>query len=209
MIFFLIILYALTLLYAAMAERFRHYGVIVGAQGWLLLGIALCQLHDSGLFERVFIITETVIFKGLVIPFLLFRLIRRAQINRISYRAMPPFFSILLSITALGVSLWAASYVAEDSVGALFFGVALYGMLMGMILIMSRVRIFSHLVGFLIIENSVMLFSLAVGTHMPMLINIGILLDILMGVLMLSIFMGKISSSLHSLDSNELSHLKD
>ncbi len=209
MIYFLVIFYALTLLYVSMTERFARYAMIVGIQGWLLMGIALVQLGDSGLFEQIFIITETVLFKGILIPILLFRLIKRANINRISYKGMPPFLSILLSITALGLSLWAASYVSKGGLDALFFGVAIFGLLMGMVLIMSRVRIFSHLVGFLLIENSVMLFAFAVGAHMPMLINIGILLDILMGVLMLAMFMSKISQRMNSLNSSELSQLRD
>ncbi|MEG0602811.1 MAG: hypothetical protein RR499_07175, partial [Mucinivorans sp.] len=64
-------------------------------------------------------------------------------------------------------------------------------------------------VGFLIIENSVFLFSLAVGAEMPMLINVGILLDILMGVLMLGLFVTKVSERMHSLQSDTLSRLKD
>ncbi len=209
MIFILIIIYALTLLYAATTERFRNYAVIVGLQGWLLMVIALVQLHETSLFDQIFVVAETVIFKGILIPFLLFRIIRRAHINRISYRAMPPFFSILLCVATLVASLAITAYVADTRTNSLFFGVALFGILMGMILIMSRVRIFSHLVGFLLIENSVFLFSLAVGAHMPMLINVGILLDILMGVLMLGVFVSKISDQIQTLDSDELTRLKD
>lgn len=207
--FLLIILYAITLLYAATSERFRSYALLVGIQGWLLMAIALFQLHSNSLFEQMFIVTETLIFKGLLVPYLLFRIIRKAHINRISYRAMPPFFSILLSIAALIASLAITSYVADTNTNMMFFGVALFGILMGMILITTRVRIFSHLVGFLIIENSVFLFSLAVGAEMPLLINVGILLDILMGVLMLGLFVTKISNRMQSLDSDELSKLKD
>lgn len=209
MIFILIIIYAITLLYAATSERFRNYALIVGLQGWLLMVIALLQLHEASLFDRIFVLAETVVFKGLLIPYLLFRIIRKTHINRISYRGVPPFFSTLLCVLALVASLAITSYVADTRINSLFFGVALFGILMGMILIMSRIRIFSHLVGFLLIENSVFLFSLAVGSHMPMLINVGILLDILMGVLMLGVFVSKISEKIQSLDSDELTQLKD
>ncbi len=209
MVFLLIICYAITLLYAATSERFRHYALIVGVQGWLLMGIALLQLHSNELWEQIFIVTETLVFKGLIVPYLLFRIIKRTHINRISYRAMPPFFSILFSVAALTASLAITAYVADTNTNAMFFGVALFGILMGMILIMTRVRIFSHLVGFLVIENSVFLFSLAVGVEMPMLINVGILLDILMGVLMLGLFVTKISDKMQSLYSDDLSKLKD
>lgn len=209
MIFVLIIIYAITLLYAATSERFRNYALIVGVQGWILMAIALMQLHGTTLFDQIFIVAETLIFKGLLIPYLLFRIIHKAHINRISYRAMPPFFSVVLSVITLIASLAITAFVADTQINTMFFGVALFGILMGLILIISRVRVFSHLVGFLLIENSVFLFSLAVGAHMPMLINIGILLDILMGVLMLGLFVTKINDRMQSLDSDELSQLKD
>ncbi len=209
MLFPLIIIYALSLLYAAISERFRHYAIIVGIQGLLLMGIALMQLKNSETFEQIFIVTETLLFKGLLIPILLFRIIRKTKINKISFRALPPFFSIMMSIVALVASLTITAYVADNQVNSIFFGVALFGVLMGMILIISRVKVFSHLVGFLIIENSVFLFSLAVGAQMPLLINVGILLDVLMGVLMLGLFVGKINNKLNSLDSSELTALRD
>ncbi len=209
MVFLLIICYAVTLLYAATSERFRHYALLVGIQGWILMALALLQLHSNELWEQVFIVTETLIFKGIVVPYLLFRIIKKTKINKISYRAMPPFFSLLSSIVALVASLAITAYVADTRTNAMFFGVALFGMLMGMILITSRIRIFSHLVGFLIIENSVFLFSLAVGAEMPILINVGILLDILMGVLMLGMFVTKVSNVVQSLYSDDLSKLKD
>ncbi|MEG0656641.1 MAG: hypothetical protein RR465_06450, partial [Mucinivorans sp.] len=93
MLFLLIILYALTLLYAATSERFRHYALLVGLQGWILMFIALMQLQNSSLFDQIFIVTETLFFKGLLVPYLLFRVIRSTKINKISYRAMPPFMS--------------------------------------------------------------------------------------------------------------------
>lgn len=209
MLFLLIILYAMTLLYAATSERFRHYAFLVGMQGWILMFIALYQLHSGTLFEQIFIVTETLIFKGLLVPYLLFRLIRTTKINIISYRSMPPFLSNLFSVVALIASLSITHFVADTQTNSLFFGVALFGLLMGMILITTRVRIFSHLVGFLVIENSVFLFSLAVGAEMPLLINVGILLDILMGVLMLGLFVSKVSERMHSLSSDSLSKLKD
>ncbi|MEG0602125.1 MAG: hypothetical protein RR499_03675, partial [Mucinivorans sp.] len=143
MLFLLIILYALTLLYAATSERFRHYALLVGLQGWILMFIALMQLQNSSLFDQIFIVTETLFFKGLLVPYLLFRVIRSTKINKISYRAMPPFMSNIFSVIALVASLSITYFVADTETNSLFFGVALFGLLMGMILIMTRVRIFS------------------------------------------------------------------
>ncbi len=63
--------------------------------------------------------------------------------------------------------------------------------------------------GFLIIENGVFVLSLAVGTQMPMLVNIGILLDIFASVLILGIFVNKIGDVLKEQDVDQLRNLKD
>lgn len=210
MLLLLLIIYAVSLLYLAVTERFRHYAWLVGLQGWLLMGIALMQLPASeSLGVRIFVIAETVICKGLLVPYLLFRIIRNTKINRVSRKSMSAFASILLSALAVVVSLSITRWVGGTQVNTLFFGVSMFGLLAGLVLITTRQRIFSHLVGFLIIENAVFLFSLAVGAELPMLVNVGILLDILMGVLMLGLFLSKIGDRLPNLDNEKFSSIKD
>ena len=63
--------------------------------------------------------------------------------------------------------------------------------------------------GFIIIENGVFVLSLAVGTEMPMLVNIGILLDIFASVLILGVFVNKIGDVLKEQDVDQLRNLKD
>jgi hydrogenase-4 component E len=210
MLLLFLIMYAVSLLYVAVTERFRHYAWLVGAQGWLLLGIALMQLGPGeGWGAKIFVMAETLLCKGILVPYLLFRIIRNTKINRVSRRSMSAFVSILVSVAVLVVSLSITRWVDDSQINTLFFGVSLFGLLTGLVLITTRQRIFSHLVGFLIIENAVFLFSLAVGTEFPMLVNVGILLDILMGVLLLGLFLSKIGDRLPNLDHEKLSSIKD
>ncbi|WP_298064193.1 hypothetical protein [uncultured Rikenella sp.] len=210
MLLLFIIIYAVSLMYMAVTERFRHYAWLVGLQGWLLMGIALVQLGPGESWSsKIFVVTETLLFKGILVPYLLFRIIRNTRINRVSRRSMSAFVSILLSAFALVVSLSLTRWVSDSQAGTLFFGVSLFGLMSGLLLITARQRIFSHLVGFLVIENAVFLFSLALGAELPMLVNIGILLDILMGVLMLGLFLSKIGERLPNLDNERLSSIKD
>ena len=187
MLFTLIILYIITLIYISIVERFRNYSSLIAVQGWLLLGIALLRLHTLDWMELSFIITETLIFKALIVPGILMRVIKKTGINRIS----------------------STYYVADQTINMIFFGVALYALLTGLILIVLRSRIFTHMVGFLVIENGVFLFSMAIGVEMPLLINAAIMLDILLSVLMLGLFMTKVDKHIHTDDSDSLTHVKD
>ena len=209
MLLSLIILYVITLVYIAMVERFRNYASIIAMQGWLLLGIALLRLHTLNWAELSFIILETLIFKAIIVPAILMRVINKTKINRIKSSGTSQFNSLMLSFAALVISAITTYYVADSSVHMIFFGVALYALLSGLILIVLRSRIFTHMVGFLVIENGVFLFSMAIGVEMPMLINAAILLDILMSVLMLGMFMTKVDDQIHTDDSDSLTHVKD
>ena len=209
MLLSLIILYVITLVYIAMVERFRNYASIIAMQGWLLLGIALLRLHTLNWAELSFIILETLIFKAIIVPAILMRVINKTKINRIKSSGTSQFNSLMLSFAALVISAITTYYVADSSVHMIFFGVALYALLSGLILIVLRSRIFTHMVGFLVIENGVFLFSMAIGVEMPLLINAAIMLDILLSVLMLGLFMTKVDKHIHTDDSDSLTHVKD
>lgn len=209
MLLTLIILYIITLIYISIVERFRNYSSLIAAQGWLLLGIALLRLHTLDWVELTFIITETLIFKALIVPAILMRVIKNTGINRISSTGTSQFNSLMLSVAALTTSAILTYYVADQGINMVFFGVALYALLTGLILIVLRSRIFTHMVGFLVIENGVFLFSMAIGVEMPILINAAIMLDILLSVLMLGMFMTKVDKHIHTDDSDSLTHVKD
>ena len=209
MLLTLIILYIITLIYISIVERFGNYSSLIAVQGWLLLGIALLRLHTLDWMELSFIILETLIFKAVIVPAILMRVIKQTKINRINTSGRSQFNSLSLSFAALVASAITTYYVADSSVHMIFFGVALYALLSGLILIVMRKRIFAHLVGFLVIENGVFLFSMAIGVELPMLINLAIMLDILMSVLMLGMFMTKVDDQIHTDDSDSLTHVKD
>ena len=209
MILPLVILYVITLVYLAITERFRNFASLIGLQGWLLFAVALVRLHAINPAELAFICLETLLFKGILVPGLLFAVSRRTKINRIAASGTSQFNSLVLSLAALVASISVTYCIAEETINLVFFGVALYALLSGLILIVVRTRIFSHMVGFLVIENGVFLFSMAVGVEMPSMIEIAIMLDILISILMLGLFLTKIGARFRIGDTDLLTNVKD
>jgi hydrogenase-4 component E len=148
------------------------------------------------------------VFKAIAIPAILLHVIRKTKINRI-HSSSSQFGSLVMSIIALVASCTITYYMADDRTDMIFFGVALYALLSGLILIVSRRRIFAHLVGFLIIENGVFLFSMAIGVELPMLINLAIMLDILISILILGMFLRRVDDDIHTDESDALTSIKD
>ena len=208
MVLSLIILYVLTLIYLSIADRFSKHTTIIAIQGLLLFGIALARLHDFHPVELSFIIAETLVFKAIVIPAILVRVINKTKINRI-HSSSTQFGALVMSIVALIASCTITYYMADNRTDMIFFGVALYALLSGLILIVLRKRIFAHLVGFLVIENGVFLSSMAIGVELPMLINLAIMLDILISILILGMFLRRMDDDMHTDESDALTSIKD
>jgi len=102
-----------------------------------------------------------------------------------------------------------SSFIEEEFLDKTFFVVAFSTIFSGLYLIVSRKKIITHVIGYIVIENGVFVLSLAVGNEMPMLVNLGIMLDIFATVLILGIFFNKIGDVIKDPDVNLLSNLKD
>ena len=208
MILSLIILYVLSLIYLSMADRFRSHTTILALQGMLLFGLAMARMHAFHPVEMGFIVVETLVFKAIVIPVILMQVIRKTKINRVT-SSSTQFGSLVMSIAALIASCTITYYMQGSGADTISFGVALYALLSGLILIVMRKRVFAHLVGFLVIENGVFLVSMAIGVELPMLINLAIMLDILISILVLGMFLRRMDNDMNTDESDALTSIKD
>ena len=68
MVNYLIVLFAITLMYFASAERLIIYIRLIAVQGLLLCGIAIFELKEINGANLIFVVSETLIFKTILIP---------------------------------------------------------------------------------------------------------------------------------------------
>lgn len=204
MVNYLIVIFAVTLIYFASAERLATYVRLIAVQGLMLCGIAVLELKEVNLINLVFIVTETLFFKAMILPYLLNRILRRSGVTRVHRQAMPGFYLLLLSIAGLFISVSLATILVNPFINTIYLAISLFTLYTGLLLIVTHQLILSHLIGFLVVENAVFFFSLAMGSEMPMFINIGLLLDLFVGALILGFFGLKLKPH-----TNELTMLKD
>ncbi len=204
MVNYLIVMFAITLMYFSSADRLISYVKLIALQGLLLCGIAIFELKEVNTANLLFIVAETLIFKTILLPYLLNRIIRRSGVTKVHRLAMPGFYLLIFSIFGLLISVILAKILINPFINTIYLAIALFTLVTGLLLIVTHKLIISHLIGFLIIENAVFMFSLAAGNEMPMLINVGILLDIFVGVLILGFFGLRLKPH-----TNELTMLKD
>jgi len=205
----LLIALAMSLLYLSIANRLSTYLSILVFQGFLLFGTTFLTLTGVSTLNLLLILLETVVFKALVVPWFLNHLIKRNHITRIAEPYLPNFVSLIIVTLIIVATIIMSGSIDDKNIDKTFFVVALSTLFTGLYLIVTRKKIITHVIGYLIIENGVFILSLAVGNEMPMLVNLGIMLDIFASVLILGVFFNKIGDVLKDPDVNRLSNLKD
>jgi hydrogenase-4 component E len=155
------------------------------------------------------IMLETIVFKAIAVPWFINYIIKRNGITREAEPYLPNFVSLIIVTFITVATIILSSSIKDVNLDKTFFVVALSTIFTGLYLIVTRKKIITHVIGYIIIENGVFVLSLAVGNEMPMLVNLGIMLDIFASVLILGVFFNRIGDLLKDPDINHLRNLKD
>ena len=153
----------------------------------------------------------TVAGKGLVIPALLRRAMRAANIDR----EVEPFIGFVPSLllgaggTIAAVALAQALPLLPEHAGSLLVPGALASVLTGFVLLIGRAKAISQVCGYLILENGIYLFGLLLIRATPLLVEAGILLDLTVGVFVIGIIVDRIQRAFDSLDTRKLTVLRE
>lgn len=209
MINVLLITFIITLFYISIANRMLTYLKVLAFQGVLLFVVVFIQLNEINPVNLALILLETIVFKSIAVPLFMAYVLKRNNITREAEPYLPNFVSLIITTLIVVVTILLANGVKDDHLEKIFFVVALSSLFTGLYFIATRRKIITHVIGYLIIENGVFVLSLAVGNEMPMLVNLGIMLDIFASVLILGIFLNKIGDVFKDIDVDQLSSLKD
>ncbi|MDD3322683.1 MAG: hypothetical protein PHS59_14685 [Paludibacter sp.] len=209
MLHVLLIIFLISLFYLAIANRMSTYVNMLALQGVLLFFVAFLELKHINTINLILILLETIIFKSVAVPVFLNYVLKRNHITREAEPYVPNFVSLIITTIIVVTTIILSNTMDEGNLDKMFFVVALSTLFTGLYFIASRRKIITHVMGYLIIENGVFVLSLAVGNEMPMLVNLGIMLDIFASVLILGVFLNKIGDVFKDIDVNQLTNLKD
>ena len=209
MIDVLLITFLISLFYVAIANRIMTYLKVLAFQGVLLFVVVFLQLSEINPVNLTLILLETIVFKSVAVPLFMAYVLKRNNITRESEPFLPNFVSLIIITFIVVITILLANGVEDTNLDKIFFVVALSSLFTGLYFIATRRKIITHVIGYLIIENGVFVLSLAVGNEMPMLVNLGIMLDIFASVLILGIFLNKIGDVFKDIDIDQLSRLRD
>jgi hydrogenase-4 component E len=180
-------------------------------QGMVLGLMPVLMERDELNWQLLAVSLATMVGKGVVIPNLLRRAMRAANIER----EIQPFIGLIPSLLLGAGGTIAAMALAQhlpllpEHAGMLLVPGALASVLTGFILLIGRAKAISQVCGYLILENGIYLFGLLLIHSTPLLVESGILLDITVGVFVIGIIVDRIQRAFDSLDTRKLTTLRE
>lgn len=205
----LLLTFLISIFYMAIANRMMTYIKVLAFQGLLLFFVVFIQLNEINTLNLALILLETIVFKSVAVPVFLSYLLRRNKITREAEPYLPNFVSLVITTFIVVITILISSTIEDAHLDKIFFVVALSTLFFGLYLIATRRKIITHVMGYMVMENGVFVLSLAIGNEMPMLVNMGVILDVFASVLILGIFLNRIGDVFKDVDVDQLSNLKD
>jgi hydrogenase-4 component E len=177
-----------------------------------LLPVALWGSEPEGRMLHIALMSGgTFVIKVIVIPLLLRSAIREANVRR----EVDPFISLhgslLLGAALVGISFWFSSLLIlpRPAPSGLLLPAAFSTLLLGFLVLVTRRKAVTQVVGYLMLENGVFLFGQMLARDLPFAVELGILLDLLVGVFVMGIAIHHISREFEDIDTERLAVLKE
>ncbi len=153
----------------------------------------------------------TLVLKAVLLPLILHRLVRKLQVKAdvegLINVPTTMLAGIVLVIIAFNVALPISQLSSTISRGTL--GIALASVMLAFLMMIVRTKAIPQVVGFLAMENGLFLAATSATYGMPMVVELGIALDVLIGVIILGVFFFQIRDQFDSLDIHHMERLKD
>jgi hydrogenase-4 component E len=193
------------------SSRLRMCIRVVAVQG-ILLGILPLLMQADGLsIHAALLAAGMILIKGVVFPLLLIKALEETN----TPREIEPYIgyipSLFIGLMALGLSVWLVSRLSlpREPLSAIGMPAAMLTLLCGFFIIVSRRKALTQVLGYLTLENGIYAFGVLFVLEEPLLVELSVLLDVLVGVFLMGVITFHISRTFDHIDIDRLASLHD
>lgn len=208
---FLTILFGVGILYLALTSRMRTYIQVIALQGFILFLLIVRDIGEIDWFTFFFLAFETLAFKTIIVPAMLWRIVARTHVAREADPNIPQFGSIVIGtivfLSGFAVTDWVSR--TDPSVDALAFGIAVSTLIIAFFIILTRKKLITQVMGYMLMQNAVSLLMISMAVELPLLVNLGVLLDIFTLLFLFLLFLGRLHSAYEETSREKLTSLRD
>lgn len=181
---------------------------VVAVQG-VLLSLLPLFVESHATLRLLSLVFMTAAIKGAIIPALLLKAIRDVHIRHEVEPYLGFIPSLFLCAIGTGMALLFGDRLplAPEHRNALFVPAALATLLAGFLVLTTRRKAISQVTGYLMLENGIYVFGLLL--YQAMAVEVGVLLDLVVGIFVMGIVLNHIQREFASLDTEQLSRLRE
>jgi hydrogenase-4 component E len=153
----------------------------------------------------------TLLLKAMLLPWILHRLVRRLYVKWDVESLVNVPTTMLIGVVLVMVAFNVAQPISllSHTISRGTLGIALATVMLAFLMMITRTKAIPQVVGFLAMENGLFLAATSATYGMPMVVELGIALDVLVGVIILGVFFFQIRDQFDSLDIRHMEKLKD
>ncbi|KUO70820.1 MAG: hydrogenase [Desulfosporosinus sp. BRH_c37] len=207
--------FLITLILAAtfiiiMARRFNSIIMAVIIQGLLLAALSTALGWATGIHEMYIAALLTLTVKAGIIPIVLINAVNKVAINREIESFLSMKMTLLIAACLVFISYLATGQVIGKGSGLIneALPVAISLILIGLFLMINLKFPIMQIVGLVVMENGIFLAGIGTTIGMPLVIELGIFMDILVGVLIMGVLVFRINRSFNTIDTKNLRNLR-
>src|SRR3990172_2801563 len=203
----------LLLLGFAMLSQRRILSLInlFALQGLVLSTSTFIVGYSTGLSHLLYSGLLTLLLKVLLLPWLLHRLIRKLNVKWDIETLLNIPTTMLVGIALVVFSFNLAAPITQLAQGITrgLIGIALACVLLSLLMMLTRRKAVSQVVAFLSLENGLFFAATSATQGMPLVVELGIALDVLVATFIFGIFFFQLRETFDSLDITHMEKLKD
>jgi hydrogenase-4 component E len=211
---FINLLAALLLLVAfAMLSQRRVLSLInlFATQGLILSISTAVVAYVSNQHHLYYSAALTLLLKVIILPWILHRLIRKLNVkwDVETLFNIPTTMLVGIVLVVFAFNLAAPISQMAGTITKSTLGIAMASVLLSFLMMITRSKAVPQVIGFLAMENGLFFAATSATYGMPMVVELGIALDVLVGMFILGIFFFQIREQFDSLDLRHLEKLKE
>jgi hydrogenase-4 component E len=187
-IFSLMAIVSLLLAFVMLGSRWlNNYLYAFAAESWVIASLSAVVGFYGGYPELYLIAILTALFRGLLLPYMVWRTVGHLSVAREIHESLRPSSALVIGALCVVFSLAVAHQVGQSlglagTVAVLALTIMLSMKLIGFLMLAMRYEALSHILGLLVLENGIFLGAQILVPGMPVLIEIMILFDLLIVV---------------------------
>jgi hydrogenase-4 component E len=180
-------------------------------QGLVLSVSTTVVAYSTGQHHLYYSAILTLVLKVFALPWILRRLIIRLNVkwDRETLINIPTTMLIGIAVVIFSLNLALPISQLASTVTRNSLGVAIACVLLSFLMMITRRKAIPQVVGFLAMENGLFFAATSATYGMPMVVELGVALDVLVGTFIFGIFFFQIRETFDSLDTRHLEKLRE